>query len=328
MTEVPAGWYDDPEDPQQFRYWDGTEWSDHRSPKSAAPTGDSAGAWSVVGTAVRLAGRNWRELVILAVPVVLVSVLATVLLLSAIDAALDPNLADIQERLTEPSFDPFDDAEGTAYIESISISVDAGTAVRIAAGILLFTVGGVAATSILTVFLAAAHRSRALELSAVVRLGLSRLPRVIGVYLLWMLGLTALLLPLLAVTLVAPLSLILTIPAAFAAMIYFYPTILLSFTALLIGDQTRPPLRSTFALIRPQWGRVAIRVLVLSIALVGVSLAASLGSAPFNATSIWAGFLVSSLLQAVQTVLAAAGGIVVYDEVGGTFDPAISPPTS
>ena len=38
MSDVspPADWYDDPENPSLFRYWDGTAWTDHRSPKYAA----------------------------------------------------------------------------------------------------------------------------------------------------------------------------------------------------------------------------------------------------------------------------------------------------
>jgi len=32
MTQ-PAGWYDDPQDPSQLRYWDGVVWSTHVSPK-------------------------------------------------------------------------------------------------------------------------------------------------------------------------------------------------------------------------------------------------------------------------------------------------------
>ena len=33
MTQQPAGWYDDPQDPAQLRYWDGVIWSSHVSPK-------------------------------------------------------------------------------------------------------------------------------------------------------------------------------------------------------------------------------------------------------------------------------------------------------
>lgn len=33
MSERPSGWYDDPDDPNQLRYWDGILWSDRRMPK-------------------------------------------------------------------------------------------------------------------------------------------------------------------------------------------------------------------------------------------------------------------------------------------------------
>lgn len=37
MTNTPAGWYADPTDSSQTRWWDGTEWTDHRpAPYSAA----------------------------------------------------------------------------------------------------------------------------------------------------------------------------------------------------------------------------------------------------------------------------------------------------
>ena len=31
MTQTPAGWHPDPNDPTQLRYWDGTQWTDHRA---------------------------------------------------------------------------------------------------------------------------------------------------------------------------------------------------------------------------------------------------------------------------------------------------------
>src|SRR5918997_5102824 len=34
MTQTPAGWFPDPQDPTQYRYWDGTAWTEHRSPRS------------------------------------------------------------------------------------------------------------------------------------------------------------------------------------------------------------------------------------------------------------------------------------------------------
>jgi len=36
----PSGWYDDPEQPFMWRYWDGASWSDHRSQKWTPPARD------------------------------------------------------------------------------------------------------------------------------------------------------------------------------------------------------------------------------------------------------------------------------------------------
>jgi len=38
MTQTPAGWYVDPQDATQFRYWDGAQWTEHRSPRGPTTT--------------------------------------------------------------------------------------------------------------------------------------------------------------------------------------------------------------------------------------------------------------------------------------------------
>jgi hypothetical protein len=39
MTQTPAaGWFVDPQDPAQFRYWDGTSWTEHRAPRGQTTT--------------------------------------------------------------------------------------------------------------------------------------------------------------------------------------------------------------------------------------------------------------------------------------------------
>ena len=41
MTVTPAGWYPDPQDASQLRYWDGQSWTDHTAP-SAPPASPAA----------------------------------------------------------------------------------------------------------------------------------------------------------------------------------------------------------------------------------------------------------------------------------------------
>ncbi len=38
MNAQPAGWYTDPHDASQLRYWSGNAWTEHRSPRGQAPT--------------------------------------------------------------------------------------------------------------------------------------------------------------------------------------------------------------------------------------------------------------------------------------------------
>ncbi|MFF0271537.1 RDD family protein [Kribbella sp. NPDC004536] len=40
MSSQAAGWYDDPEDPSQQRYWDGNAWTDHRRPQQGTRPAD------------------------------------------------------------------------------------------------------------------------------------------------------------------------------------------------------------------------------------------------------------------------------------------------
>jgi len=39
----PAGWYDDPQEPDLLRYWDGTQWTTHTSPRHRPQAGPAAG---------------------------------------------------------------------------------------------------------------------------------------------------------------------------------------------------------------------------------------------------------------------------------------------
>lgn len=40
LPTTPAGWYDDPYDPQLYRYWDGSDWTDYAAPVYQRPSRD------------------------------------------------------------------------------------------------------------------------------------------------------------------------------------------------------------------------------------------------------------------------------------------------
>ena len=72
MSSTPeAGWFDDPEDPSQYRYWDGNEWTAHRSPKQSPPPPPTSNniptsATETVSAAFTLFGQHWVSLLGLA----------------------------------------------------------------------------------------------------------------------------------------------------------------------------------------------------------------------------------------------------------------------
>ncbi len=72
MSSTPAaGWVDDPEYPSQYRYWDGNEWTAHRSPKQSPPPPPTSSsiptsATETVSAAFTLFGQHWVSLLGLA----------------------------------------------------------------------------------------------------------------------------------------------------------------------------------------------------------------------------------------------------------------------
>jgi hypothetical protein len=325
MTDIPAGWYDDPEHPSQFRYWDGAAWTDHRSPKTAGGSDD--GVWTAVSDAFRLIGRGWRELVVLSLPLIIVTVAAGLLVLASLEAAVEPGIGDILDRMSEPGFDPFNNAADEDFIESIDLSIGVAVVGGLAVAALLFFVVGTAVSVTFTVFLAALRRGVTLPVNETYRICLPRLPRILGILILWTLGAMAVLVGaavLFAVgVVISRFTLLVLLPATLAAIIFLYPYGALATTTLSVAPTDDPPLRRTITLVSRRWGFIAIRLLVLTLVFWIIGFGSNVVTTPFGAASVWAGFLVSMILRAVQTVLATAGNVVLYDLAEGPLDASI-----
>lgn len=52
-SQTPSGWYEDPQNPAQYRYWNGNEWTEDRAPRQgqpvAAPSGGDNTGWKIAG---------------------------------------------------------------------------------------------------------------------------------------------------------------------------------------------------------------------------------------------------------------------------------------
>ena len=265
---------------------------------------------------------------VLALPLVLLTIGAGLLALSSLDSALDPGIGDIIDRVTEPGFDPVNDADDEAFVESIDVSLTAGAIVGFGVAAILFLVGGTVVSLSFTVFLAALRRGRALGLGEIYGITLRRLPRFIGILLLWTLVASTVVFAALVVVAVAilitPWLLLLIGPLSIAAIIYLWPYGALAVTTLSVAPTDDPPFRRTVALIKPNWPFVALRLLVLTVVFAIISFGGSAVTTPFSAASVWAGFLVSMILRAVGSVMTTAGNVVLYDVAGGPFDPELT----
>ena len=317
MTDVPSGWYDDPEHPEQYRYWDGTNWTEHRSPKKAPPA-PSNEPTSMASEGWSLLVQNWLPILLIGVAFLAVTIAVFVAVILQASSAIDPGLGTILERMTEPGFDPQNDPGDEAFIESIEFNPNLGFWVAVAVGVLVLTVAQVFSLGVAQIHLAAASINRPLTLGESFRIALRRLPRWIAVYLLWTLVLAVAFVVLALVFVIAaiiPLLLILVIPGCFALIVYGYPYVFMATTSLVLGRTTDPPFRTASALIGAKgWTTVALPILLASLVIIGVNVGIwFLGVVPI------VGQLIALVAQVLLYALPAALNIPIWRFMGGTI---------
>lgn len=317
MTDVPSGWYDDPEHPEQYRYWDGTNWTEHRSPKKAPP-GPSNDSTSMVSEGWNLLVQNWLPILLIGVAFVVVTIAVLVAVILQASSALDPGLLTILERMTEPGFDPANDPGDEAFIESIEFNPNLGFWVTTIVGALVVFIAQGFSLGVAQIHLAAASINRPLTLGESFRIALQRLPRWIAVYLLWALVFAIgffLVALVFVIAAIVPLLLILAIPGAIVLIVYGYPYFYMATTSLVLGRTTDPPFRTTARLIEAKgWRTVAWPVLLANLVVIGVNIGAGLlGIIPII------GQLIALVAQVLLYALPAALNIPIWRFMGGTI---------
>ena len=117
---TPAGWYDDPQNPGQQRYWDGAQWTEQRQPAApTAPAPPPTAAPVVATTAVapekqKHTARN--ILIVLAVVFVLMGGCGIAVLFAAGDAVNDAvNEMEEQDKQPGGPDNPLEITEGETF---------------------------------------------------------------------------------------------------------------------------------------------------------------------------------------------------------------------
>ena len=286
MTDIPPGWYDDPENATQYRYWDGSTWSEHRAPKVVTAPLATADATAVVNRGFDLFKQTWTQQLVVALIAGVIALVGGAIAVAGLVTGLEPDLFDIIDRVTEPGFDPNDDPADEAFLDSITIDWGAGPIVAIiVGGLVLYVAAGLGFATAL-VHVARVSRGGTAKLGASFRYCLHNLLRWIGTVLLWGLVFSLTLAVLIGVSIalvaLSPAFLVLVIPGVIAAVIYCWPFLHLGGTVLILAPRDVGPARRTVRLVKPRWPGFAGRVLLVTVVIFAINIGASvLGLIPF-----------------------------------------------
>ncbi len=323
MYEVPAAWHDDPEDPSPYRYWAGSQWTEHRAPKHvAAPPRHRGG---VVTETWHLGTQTIGPLVGIAA-LYFVALLPAIIVVGVGAAqSLEPGFGEILDEMTANSWNPSSDPSDQAFQDSIRWSPTAFFWIATVAALLYTFPVSVLAYSTAIILLANRYKGGSVAFAGAWSMSLKRFKRHASISLLWtvcylsVLGVVAGLWAL--SILITPFAYAVAVPLTIALIIYFYPFMWVALTSLYAGPPDHQPWRSVMALVQPRWTTVARPVLVINMVIVGINLTGTvLSLIPILG-------LVAGLAGSVAQWIAQHGsGIVIWDEIGGEFDPEIVEP--
>lgn len=315
MTTPPAAWYDDPEDPSRYRYWDGTNWTDHRAPKgfaeAPAPVAEDT-AWSIFPYAFNAIGATWRTLLVLSIP----NLITSVVLLVAVYATVDQIFGGEFDEVIDRAADGFISTSDEAYFRSLDPTFPVAwfwVALAVALGSLVV---GALVSAALERTLAASMREHSIEPIDAWRGAWNRLGRLVG----WPLLFAAVGFVALIPGLLVPPLLLLYVPV----LIWLWPYLMGLLPALALAPVGRSPVAQTREMVDGRWGRAAARCLVLTLLWLVVSFGAAVAG-QFFAFDLRASVVGSTFIGVVQGVLLSAG-MTAYWIVGrGPLDPELEP---
>ena len=330
MSDLPpADWYTDPEDESQYRYWDGSSWTEHRAPRiidTDAPAGDATGGLrsptQLVADTFSLTGRRWRSCAAVALIYILSQIAGVVLLFVSANNILMGELGEIFDRVSQPGFDA-SDPEHEAYFESLAFDLAPVNFVPALLGLLaLWIASNLMQAAVTRIALNDLH-DRTVTTSDNLGQAMRRVPRLMGVDLIlvaiFLLAVTAMVLALIG----APLLLIPLIPIVIAGAVYAIVVMPMAYAVASAGPRTWS-LPYGARLVRGRFWATLGRLLLIFLVLIAVSLAVGI---VFTLAATSGGTALELVSQLAQTVVGAGLAVVgtvaaaiLYDDLGGESD--------
>ncbi len=263
MTSPQPGWYPDPQNPAQLRWWDGTQWAQQWAP-AAPPAGSNPkgphglrGAGDVIGAAFQNAGGRAGHL------------LAIVLITTVVPAAISGLLLWMVVR------------EVTYENDTLS-GFGAATVVGLAAMVMLQLASYVLNLGALTHQLVAAERSEPQPWNASMRMAVRRAPRILG----WSL---LALLPILGAVFVVAVIFVVSVALGILATIAAIPVlILLGFywqfatMAAVVTPTGVNPMKTAMSIVSGRFWAIFGRALLILLVGFGCSFAMNIVTVPLS----------------------------------------------
>ena len=330
MSDLPpADWYTDPDDESQYRYWDGSSWTEHRAPRHTDPAedpdtapGGMRGPSRLVADTFSLTGRRWRSFVAVALIYIASQILALVLLILSANDLLMGELGEIWDRVTEPGVD-LTQPEHEAYFQSLEFDLAPINFVPVLLGLLALWGASTLMQAAVTRIALSDVSDRALTTSDALRQALGRVPRLMGVSLqIAAIFLAAVLATVLA-GIGAPLLLLPLIPALIVGGIYALVVMPLAYVVASAGPRTWPLPYGARLVRRRFWaslGRLLLIYLLLFAASLAVGLVLGLAGASAGPAFQLVSQLVQSVVGAGLGVVGIVAAAILYHDLGGESD--------
>ncbi|MFT7649706.1 MAG: hypothetical protein ACI8Y4_004470 [Candidatus Poriferisodalaceae bacterium] len=269
-----------------------------------------------------------RQFILLALPFVLLVLVGSVLGYLALDKVIEPDPSIIIEKVSTPGFDSVNDADDQAFIESITFSFGADALVLLVPAALSYLVlallGPVAAAQM------ALHVDRLHDLTVgtVLRAAIRRAPRILGLTLVYLGVMAMLLLASVVIGTASPFLLVVSLLALFAAVIWTWPAVAMSFMAAAVSPPGTPAFKTGFGMTKTRWGALFVRLLLATLMMAAFQIPTSIFSSLLVGAAVGIAVVISATAQAAQTIIANVMTLRIYQWAGGPIDPSFAAPTN
>ena len=319
-STAPPDWYPDPDDASQYRYWDGSVWTEHRAPRRS---GDRSPALRSPGRLISDSLRTLRRYRpvygLAAVVTIAAQVPALVLLMQSADRVFVGGAEEFLVQLFAP-----DTPARELYFESFELDFSASNLLPGVIGGILLGITNSLLTAVVSIATVEGLRGGDLNTSGVYRQAWRRLPRIFGVGLqvfgAWLLlGLLFVVLIVLSVDSPTVLILLLlSLPVMLAASLLSVTVVPISYVVASTGP-SEASLPRAARLLRGRFWPVAGRLLLVYLIVAVVTSVASAAVPLFGSLSLLGELLFAAISVGLSLTLLIAAAIL-YFELGGETD--------